>query len=315
MKINKILKMSIYILSVFFSIGIILPIHAQDKIIPLWTDAIPGAIKAADYQEKEIYKEGKVQSTSKVVTPTLSVFLAAEGKSNGSSVLILPGGGYSHLSIDKEGTKVAQWLSSLGITAIVLKYRLPSDQIMKDKTIGPLQDAQEAIRYIRRNAEKWNLNKDKIGVMGFSAGGHLAATLSTHYNDTIYLVSDSVSAKPDFSILIYPVISMNNQITHKGSQNNLLGVSPSVSLIDKFSNEQHVNSETPPTFIIHATDDLVVPVENSINYYLALKKNKVPAELHLYEKGGHGFGLGVKDTSQYWTKDCENWLRSQLFLN
>ncbi|CAM3880933.1 alpha/beta hydrolase [Flavobacterium sinopsychrotolerans] len=315
MKINKILKMSIYILPVFFSIGIILPIHAQDKIIPLWTDAIPGAIKAADYQEKEIYKEGKVQSISKVVTPTLSVFLAAEGNSNGSSVLILPGGGYSHLSIDKEGTKVAHWLNSLGITAIVLKYRLPSDQIMKDKTIGPLQDAQEAIRYIRRNAEKWNLNKDKIGVIGFSAGGHLAATLSTHYNDTIYLVSDSVSAKPDFSILIYPVISMNNEITHKGSQNTLLGVSPSVSLIDKFSNEQHVNSETPPTFIIHATDDLVVRIENSINYHIALKKNKVPTELHLYEKGGHGFGLGVKDTSQYWTKDCENWLRIQLFLN
>jgi acetyl esterase/lipase len=309
MKINKILKMSIYILPVFFSIGIILPIHAQDKIIPLWTDAIPGAIKAADYQEKEIYKEEKVQSISKVVTPTLSVFLAAEGNSNGSSVLILPGGGYSHLSIDKEGTKVAHWLNSLGITAIVLKYRLPSDQIMKDKTIGPLQDAQEAIRYIRRNAEKWKIKKDKIGVMGFSAGGHLAATLSTHYNDKVYQVSDSVSAKPDFSILIYPVISMNNEITHKGSQNNLLGISPSISLIDKFSNEQHVNSETPPAFIIHATDDLVVPAENSINYYLALKKNKIPAELHLYEKGGHGFGLGVKETSQYWTKDCENWLR------
>jgi acetyl esterase/lipase len=309
MKINKILKMSIYILPVFFSIGIILPIHAQDKIIPLWTDAIPGAIKAADYQEKEIYKEEKVQSISKVVTPTLSVFLAAEGNSNGSSVLILPGGGYSHLSIDKEGTKVAHWLNSLGITAIVLKYRLPSDQIMKDKTIGPLQDAQEAIRYIRRNAEKWKIKKDKIGVMGFSAGGHLAATLSTHYNDKVYQVSDSVSAKPDFSILIYPVISMNNEITHKGSQNNLLGISPSISLIDKFSNEQHVNSETPTAFIIHATDDLVVPAENSINYYLALKKNKIPAELHLYEKGGHGFGLGVKETSQYWTKDCENWLR------
>jgi acetyl esterase/lipase len=308
MKINKILKMSIYILPVFFSIGIILPIHAQDKIIPLWTDAIPGAIKTAAYQEKEIYKEGKVQSISKVITPTLSIFLAAEGNSNGSSVLILPGGGYSHLSIDKEGTKVAHWLNSLGITAIVLKYRLPSDQIMKDKTIGPLQDAQEAIRYIRRNAEKWNLNKYKIGVIGFSAGGHLAATLSTHYNEKIYQVSDSLSAKPDFSILIYPVISMTNEITHKGSQNNLLGVSPSVSLIDKFSNEQHVNSKTPPTFIIHATDDLVVPAENSLNYYLALKKNKVPAELHLYEKGGHGFGLGVKDTSQYWTKDCENWL-------
>lgn len=309
MKINKILKMSIYILPVFFSIGIILPIHAQDKIIPLWTEAIPGAIHDSSYQEKEISEEGIIKNSSKVVTPTLSVFFPDKASSNGSSVLIFPGGGYSHLAIDKEGTKVARWLNTLGITAFVLKYRLPNDQIMKAKTIGPLQDAQEAIRYIRRNAEKWKIKKDKIGVMGFSAGGHLAATLSTHYNDKVYQVSDSVSAKPDFSILIYPVISMNNEITHKGSQNNLLGISPSISLIDKFSNEQHVNSETPPAFIIHATDDLVVPAENSINYYLALKKNKIPAELHLYEKGGHGFGLGVKETSQYWTKDCENWLR------
>lgn len=309
MKINKILKMSIYILPIFFSIGIILPIHAQNQIIPLWTEAIPGEIHDSSYQEKEISEEGIIKNSSKVVTPTLSVFFPDKDSSNGSSVLIFPGGGYSHLAIDKEGTKVALWLNTLGITAFVLKYRLPNDQIMKAKTIGPLQDAQEAIRYIRRNAEKWKIKKDKIGVMGFSAGGHLAATLSTHYNDKVYQVSDSVSAKPDFSILIYPVISMNNEITHKGSQNNLLGVSPSISLIDKFSNEQHVNSETPPAFIIHATDDLVVPAENSINYYLALKKYKIPAELHLYEKGGHGFGLGVKDTSQYWTKDCENWLR------
>ena len=312
MKINAILKISFSVFPLLLVMGINLPIHAQSQIIPLWTGTIPDTINASDYKEKEVYKEETIQSTSKVVTPTLSVFLPNPKSSNGSSVLIFPGGGYSHLAINKEGIKVAQWLNSLGITAFVLKYRLPNDQIMKDKTIGPLQDAQEAIRYIRRKAEKWKIKKDKIGVIGFSAGGHLAATLSTHYNDTVYQVSDSVSAKPDFSILIYPVISMNNEITHKGSKSNLLGVSPSVSLIDKFSNEQQVNSDTPPTFIIHATDDLVVPAENSVNYYLALKKNKVPAELHLYEKGGHGFGLGVKDTSQYWTKDCENWLRSIL---
>ncbi|MDD2819724.1 MAG: alpha/beta hydrolase [Flavobacterium sp.] len=312
MKINTILKASRYALPVFFILGINSQIHAQDQIIPLWTEAIPDAIYNSNYQEKEISKEGIVQNSSKVITPTLSVFLPNESSTNRASVLIFPGGGYSHLAIDKEGTKVARWLNTLGITAFVLKYRLPNDQIMKAKTIGPLQDAQEAIRYIRRNGEKWKIKKDKIGVMGFSAGGHLAATLSTHYNDKVYQVSDSVSAKPDFSILIYPVISMNNEITHKGSQNNLLGISPSISLIDKFSNEQHVNSETPPAFIIHATDDLVVPAENSINYYLALKKNKIPAELHLYEKGGHGFGLGVKETSQYWTKDCENWLRGIL---
>lgn len=315
MKINKILKMSIYILPLFFSIGIILPIHAQNQIIPLWTEAIPDAIHDSSYQEKEISEEEIIKNSSKVVTPTLSVFFPDKDSSNGSSILIFPGGGYSHLAIDKEGTKVARWLNTLGITAFVLKYRLPNDQIMKAKTIGPLQDAQEAIRYIRRNAEKWKIKKNKIGVMGFSAGGHLAATLSTHYNDKVYQVSDSVSAKPDFSILIYPVISMTNEITHKGSQSNLLGNSPSLSLINRFSNEQQVNANTPPAFIIHATDDLVVPAENSINYYLALKKNKVSAELHLYEKGGHGFGLGGKETSQYWTKDCENWLLSKLFIN
>ncbi|TDE05777.1 alpha/beta hydrolase [Flavobacterium sandaracinum] len=314
MKNKIILKTSSYAILVLLILGIHLPIHAQDQVIPLWEEAIPDAIYDSNYQEKETSQEGVVQNSTKVVTPTLSIFLPNKSSSNGSSVLIFPGGGYSHLAIDKEGTKVARWLSTIGITAFVLKYRLPNDHIMKNKTIGPLQDAQEAMRYIRRNAKKWNLNKDKIGVIGFSAGGHLAATLCTHYNDILYQASDTFSSRPDFSILIYPVISMNNEITHKGSQNNLLGVSPSVSLIDKFSNEQHVNSETPPTFIIHATDDLVVPVENSINYYLALKKNKVPAELHLYEKGGHGFGLGVKDTSQYWTKDCENWLRSQFYL-
>ncbi|MFV8359954.1 alpha/beta hydrolase [Flavobacterium sp. LS1P3] len=312
MKINTTLKLNYSVLLLLFIIGINLTMHAQNQIIPLWSETIPGALITSDYKEKEIYKEQTIQSTSKVVTPTLSIFLPNPKSSNGSSVLIFPGGGYSHLAINKEGIKVAQWLNSLGITAFVLKYRLPNDQIMKDKTIGPLQDAQEAIRYIRRNAEKWKVKKDKIGVMGFSAGGHLAATLSTRYNDRVYQVSDSVTAKPDFSILIYPVISMTNEITHKGSQNNLLGISPSVSLIGKFSNEQHINSSTPPTFIIHATDDLVVPVENSMNYYIALKRNKVPAELHLYEKGGHGFGLGVKGTSKYWTTDCENWLRGIL---
>jgi acetyl esterase/lipase len=314
-KKTKNLNIYIYFLLLIFVIGTNPTINAQDKIIPLWTNSIPGEINTLDYQEKEIYKEEKMQSTSKVTKPTLSVFLPHKVKSNGTAVLIFPGGGYSHLAIDKEGCKVAEWLNSLGITAFVLKYRLPNDQIMKDKTIGPLQDAQEAIRVIRRNTEKWKVNYNKIGLIGFSAGGHLAATLSTHYNDTVYQTADTISARPDFSILIYPVISMNNEITHRGSQNNLLGISPSSSLIDKFSNEQHVNSETPSTFIIHATDDLVVPAENSMNYYQALKKHKVPVELHLYEKGGHGFGLGVKETSLYWTKDCEHWLTGYNYIN
>ena len=214
------------------------------------------------------------------------------------------------MAIDKEGTKVAQWFNSLGIPAFVLKYRLPDDLIMKNKNVGPLQDAQEAIRYVRQNAAKWNIDPNKIGILGFSAGGHLAATLSTHYDDNVYASVYKVSARPDFSLLIYPVISMQNDITHKGSQTNLLGNNPSQDLIDSFSNEKKVNAKTPPAFLIHATDDTVVLPENSIDYYLALKKNGVTAELHLYEKGGHGFGLGVNDTSKYWTRDCEEWLKA-----
>ena len=284
-------------------------IKAQNQVIPLW-NKIPDEIKAPDYKEKEVINDGKVQSTSLVTTPTLTAFFPNVTKPNQTAVIILPGGGYQHLAIDKEGTKVAQWFNSLGIPAFVLKYRLPDDLIMKNKNVGPLQDAQEAIRYVRQNAAKWNIDPNKIGILGFSAGGHLAATLSTHYDDNVYASVYKVSARPDFSLLIYPVISMQNDITHKGSQTNLLGNNPSQDLIDSFSNEKKVNAKTPPAFLIHATDDTVVLPENSIDYYLALKKNGVTAELHLYEKGGHGFGLGVNDTSKYWTRDCEEWLKA-----
>lgn len=288
-------------------------LHAQNsQPIPLW-DKVPGEIKHFDYLEKPGFNvyPWYIESTSQVTTPTLTVFLPKEKKAIQSAVIILPGGGYQHLAIDKEGTKVAEWFNSLGIVAFVLKYRLPSDVIMTDKTIGPLQDAQQAVRYVRENAEKWNIDPKKIGVLGFSAGGHLASTLATHYDDKVYESNSKVSARPDFLLLIYPVISMQNDITHKGSQTSLLGEHPSQELIDSFSNEKRVTAQTPPTFLIHATDDTVVLPENSINYYLALKKNGVSAEMHIYEKGGHGFGLGVNDTSKFWTRDCEEWLKAQ----
>ncbi|KRD61183.1 1,4-beta-xylanase [Flavobacterium sp. Root935] len=282
---------------------------AQNQVIPLW-NKIPDEIKAADYKEKESITDGKLQSTTQVTIPTLSIFLPKDAKPNQTAVIICPGGGYMHLAFDKEGTKVAEWFNSLGIVAFVLKYRLPNDLIMKNKIVGPLQDAQEAVRYVRQNAAKLNIDPNKIGILGFSAGGHLASTLSTHYDDKVYESTYKVSARPDFSILMYPVISMENQITHKGSQTNLLGNNPSQDLIDSYSNEKKVTSQTPPAFLIHATDDTVVIPENSINYYLALKKNGVKAELHLYEKGGHGFGLGVNDTSKFWTRDCVEWLKA-----
>jgi acetyl esterase/lipase len=288
-------------------LGVPVFLQAQNEVVPLWSNEIPGAIKSNDYKEAEVLENGIVRDVSKVTIPTLSVFFPE--KPNGSAVVICPGGGYAYLAITKEGYKVAKWLNTLGITAFVLKYRLPSDQIMENKTIGPLQDAQESIRFIRRNAAKWGINTEKVGVIGFSAGGHLASTLSTHYNEVVYKAIDTVSAKPNFSILIYPVLSMDEKITHKGSRNLLLGTAPSAALIEKYSNEKHIDSSTPPTYIVHAVDDKSVPVENSINYLLALKKNSVPCEIHLYESGKHGFGLGNSGTSKNWTNQCEEWLR------
>jgi acetyl esterase/lipase len=289
-------------------LGSTLLLQAQNETIPLWINEIPGSKKSADYMEATVIKEGIIDQVSKVSTPTLSVFLPE--KPNGSAMVICPGGGYAFLAITKEGYKAAKWLNSIGITAFVLKYRLPSDEIMIDKTIGPLQDAQEAIRYIRRNAKKWDINPQKVGVMGFSAGGHLASTLSTHYNKVVYKAIDTISAKPNFSVLVYPVISMNEKITHKGSRTNLLGSMPSSETIERYSNDKQINETTPPTFIVHAMDDKSVPIENSIEYFLALKKNNVLSEAHFYQTGKHGFGLGRDGTtSKYWTKHCEEWLR------
>lgn len=300
-------------LALILSLGCTALIFSQNKEIPLW-DKIPGAIEAADYkQEPRLDDKGNMTGIRKVTKATLKVFLADNKNAKNAAVIICPGGAYALLSHEKEGDKVAAWFQSIGISAFVLKYRLPSDVIMKDKTIGPLQDAQEAIRTVRRRAAEWNLDPAKIGVIGFSAGGHLASTLSTHYNDKVYDAKDNVSARPDFSILIYPVISMEDAITHKGSKENLLGKNASSEMTGNYSNEKQVTVETPKTFLVHATDDKAVPVENSINYYLALKQHQVPVEMHIYENGGHGFGLGVQGTNKSWPKACEKWLVANGF--
>ena len=308
------MKKSSIKLALIISLGFTSLISSQNKEIPLW-NIIPEAIQSADYkQEPRLDAQGIITGIRKVTEPTLKVFLAENTISKNAAVIICPGGAYALLSHDKEGDKVAEWFKSIGISAFVLKYRLPSDVIMKDKTIGPLQDAQEAIRTLRRRALEWNLDPAKIGIIGFSAGGHLASTLSTHYNDKVYDSKDSISARPDFSVLIYPVISMEDAITHKGSKENLLGKNASSEIIGTYSNEKQVNSNTPKTFIVHATDDKAVPVENSISYYLALKQYQVPVEMHIYETGGHGFGLGVQGTNKNWTKACEKWLISNEFI-
>ncbi len=300
---KKLISQALFILL----FGFVYNTFAQNKEIPLW-ETIPGAIIDNEYQEGfRLNKNGVPYAYQKVSTPTLKLFLANTNNIKNPAVIICPGGGYAMVSYINEGDEIAKWLNSIGISAFVLKYRLPSDVIMKNKTIGPLQDAQEAIRTIRRNAKKWNIAPDKVGIIGFSAGGHLAATASTLYNDTIY-TSNGISARPDFSILIYPVISMEDGITHNGSKINLLGENASKELIKKYSVNYQVNENTPPTFLAHSTNDDAVPVENSINYYLALKHHKVPAEMHLYENGGHGYGLGNFSTHNNWSKACESWL-------
>lgn len=293
--------------------GIANTVQSQNQEITLW-NKVPNAIENKTYQETfRLNDKGEETGILKVTNPRLKVFLASNSHSNNTAVIICPGGGYGVLSHDKEGDKIAEWLNSIGISAFVLKYRLPSDLIMTDKTIGPLQDVQEAIRTVRRQAKDLKIDPNKIGIIGFSAGGHLASTASTHYSDVVYQ-SDKTSARPDFAMLIYPVISMEDGITHNGSKENLLGKNPSKALISKYSNEKQVTKNTPPTILIHATDDGAVPVENSINYYLALKANKVPAEMHIYENGGHGFGLGRFGTHLNWPKACENWLIANKFI-
>lgn len=282
--------------------------QAQNMTLKVWPDKIPSAKSDKSYQEVTTNDNNKPR-ISKVTDPEIIVYVPEKSKANGTAVVVCPGGGYGVLAIDHEGWDIGKWFNEVGVTAILLKYRLPSDVIMENKNIGPLQDVQEAIRIVRRRANEWNIKPNQIGVMGFSAGGHLAGTASTMYNEKVYQSKDTTSARPDFSILIYGVLSMQSDITHKGSLKNLLGDKSSQALRDKFSNELHIDAKTPPAFLVHAQNDHSVPAENSIRYFQALTKNGVAAELHLYETGGHGFGLALKGaTESHWPEACKQWL-------
>jgi len=299
------------ILIILLSIMNVLIVRSQTVTLKLWPEGIPGSKTDPSYVEKITITEGKTIRCEKVVTPDLTVFLPAPEKSNGAAVMICPGGGYGALAFDHEGNAIAKWLNDNGIAGIILKYRLPSDLIMKDKSIGPLQDAQEAMRIIRRHAEEWKIDPKKVGVIGFSAGGHLASTISTHYAEKVYDVKDNTSARPDFSLLIYPVVSMDTLVTHRGSRNNLLGLKPGDDLVRRFSNELQITADTPPAFLVHSSDDDAVPVMNSIGYYKGLQKNKIPAELHIFQKGGHGYGLAIgRGTESSWPDLCIKWLKA-----
>lgn len=285
---------------------------AQETIL-LYPAGTPG-LKATGTVEKAVTSDG-VTRISNVTQPSVTIY-RPENKTTDAAVVICPGGGYSILAYDHEGTELAEWFNARGMTAVVLKYRLPERENFENVSIRPLQDAQAALRLVRKNAQKYGLAKDKIGIMGFSAGGHLAATASTLFKTQVgEITNPEVSVRPDFSLLIYPVISFDEDITHAGSKENLIGKNPSEEDEIRFSPEKQVGPDTPPAFLVSTTDDWVVP-ENSIAYFLACKKNKVPVEMHIYEKGGHGYALKDRQLGpvQSWPDRMEAWLRSRGLL-
>ncbi len=299
---------------IMIMLALTLSARSQTFTVKLWPDGIPGSVADDAYIENITVTDGRVTRCERVKNPDLTVFLPAWDKATGTAVLICPGGGYGALAFDHEGNAIARWLNENGIAAIILKYRLPSDRIMKDKSVGPLQDAQEAMRIIRRNAKEWNIDPGKIGVIGFSAGGHLASTLSTHFDERVYPAADNTSARPDFSLLIYPVISFDTTFTHRGSRNNLIGLNPGKDLVRHFSNETQITAETPPAFLVHSADDKAVPVLNSISYFNWLQKHGINNEIHVFQKGGHGYGLAEgRGTESSWPGLCINWLKASGF--
>ncbi|WP_291856923.1 alpha/beta hydrolase [Marinilabilia sp.] len=245
---------------------------------------------------------------TKVISPTIEMYLPTANDSLCPAVIICPGGGYSVIVYEGEGISTAKKMAANGIAAFVLKYRLPGSSSDDNKNL-PLKDAQQAIKVVRENASKWNISPVKIGIMGFSAGGHLASTLATHYHSLIDN-PENTSLRPDFQILVYPVISMLDSLTHLGSRNQLLGENPSPEDINNFSSELQVDCNTPPAYITHATDDLVVDVDNSIFYFEQLRHHKVPVEMHIYQEGNHGFIF----KHETWTDPLFKWMKSSGFL-
>lgn len=279
---------------------------AQQDSIYLWPNGVP---LSKPNELKETFTFRDVVRVQDVTQPTLTPFLPDREKATGASVIICPGGGYRILAIKHEGYEFARWFSERGIAAFVLKYRLPNDQAMNDKEIVPLMDVQQAFRMIRKNAKKWGLDPQKVGIMGFSAGGHLASTAGTHFMDIVGGIQDTTNVRPDFMILGYPVITFDPSYGHMGSRQALIGENPTMEMVDRFSNEKRVTERTPPTFLVHSSDDRAVPVQNSIHFYLALHKFNIPAEMHIYEQGGHGYGMGLhKGDVASWTGRLHAWL-------
>jgi acetyl esterase/lipase len=292
--------MRLRLLSVLLALLLASPSMAQDPTrptpMPLWPNGAPGA-KGSQPED----------------TPTLSIYQPPPDKATGAAVVVCPGGGYRNLA-DHEGHAIAVWLNSIGVTGIVLKYRLGP----RYQHPAMMNDVLRAIRTARANAAEWKIDPARIAVMGFSAGGHLASTAATHFNDGNPQSSDPierVSSRPDLAILCYPVITLDGPATHRGSRQHLLGENPPTELVNLMSNEKQVTSRTPPTFFFHTQDDIAVPVENSLLFAAALRREQVPYELHVYEKGRHGVGLAQDNPAlATWPKLLENWLRARNFL-
>ena len=305
-----------------FSISIIMIfclqlILAQKDKISLYPEGIP----CKSNLETELDYDSSGRIFKKVSDPEIWYYPSdkMKGKENNVAVLVIPGGGYWGLWFDKEGVDVAKWLNSIGVSAFVLKHRLPHWESKDCRSKVALMDAQRAMRIIRKNSKIWNIDSNKIGVLGFSAGGHLASTLSTHHDNGLDLSDlkiEKTSSRPDFSILVYPVITMNRPYAHNGSRENLLGKIPSQEYLDYYSNDLQVREDTPPAILIHSDDDKGVLPENSIQYYLALRKYNIPAALHIWEDGGHGYGLGNdKGSIKSWAKICEEWMIQREIIN
>lgn len=256
----------------------------------------------------EIGSDG-IERISAVSIPAVKYYAPNKSKSTGSAIVVCPGGGYGILAMSHEGDEIGKKFAENGIAAFVLKYRLPNDAIMADKSIGPLQDAQQALKLIREQAATYGINPQKIGIIGFSAGGHLASSAGVHYRDVKIDNPAKTNLRPDFMLLIYPVISMDSLITHAGSRNKLLGREPKDDLVRYFSNETQVTADTPPTLLVHAEDDTAVPIANSKRFYEALQKQHISSKLITYPKGGHGFGLHNKTTKDAWFDHALTWLK------
>lgn len=275
-------------------------LRAQTNMpFPLWPAGAPGALG---------------QSSNDI--PTLTAFLPPPGKASGAAMVICPGGGYGHLA-DHEGSQYARWFNELGIAGFVLKYRLGNNGYRHPAMV---QDAARAMRTVRARAGEWQLDTNRVGIIGSSAGGHLASTLLTHWDNGQVDSADQTerqSSRPTLVILCYPVVTMKDPFTHKGSRANLLGTNPPPNLLDELSAELLVTKETPPCFLWHTYEDKVVPVENSLQLAEALRRVGVPFDLHIYQSGGHGLGLGTRDSDATkrhpWTRDCEFWLKERGF--